>query len=90
MTHVIKLVKTCEASPEQYDAVSPDGTRVGYLRLRWGYFSVTCPGIGGEQVYDSYTNGDGLFDDDEREHELAQATRAIMDWVERQDNKVAK
>ena len=44
---MLKLVLTCGACPEQYDAF--DGERqVGYLRLRHGHFTVTCPDVGGD------------------------------------------
>lgn len=34
------LVRTCGACPEQYDVKSADGSQVGYIRLRHGYFRV--------------------------------------------------
>lgn len=71
----IKLVQTCGACPEQYDAYL-DGKRVGYLRLRHGYFRVECYG---EIVFESYPKGDGCFDIDERERYLKHAKRAIME-----------
>lgn len=36
----IRFVKTCERCPEQYDAYDSCGHNIGYLRLRWGVFTV--------------------------------------------------
>ena len=72
----IRLVMTCGACPEQYDAFIGD-TQVGYLRLRHGYFQVRYPDVGGELVYDSATRGDGLFEESEREYHLTRARWAI-------------
>lgn len=77
MAQKIKLVQTCGACPEQYDAYIDD-ERIGYLRLRHGYFSVEYPWVGGEVVYSVNTNGDGLFDDGEREGHLAAARLALI------------
>lgn len=76
----IWLKQTCGACPEQYDALY-DGKTVGYLRLRHGYFSVSCPGTSGEIVYDSEPNGDGVFDADEREEHLQKAKEAVAQWM---------
>lgn len=72
----IRLEKTCFACPEQYDAFVGD-TQVGYLRLRHGHFRVEIPDAGGETVYEAYTDGDGLFEDHERDHHLQAAKAAI-------------
>lgn len=74
---MIKLVRTCEACPEQYDAFNGD-IKVGYLRLRHGGFTVQCPDVGGEYVYDASPNGDGIFEDDERDYYLRHAVDAIQ------------
>ena len=73
----IKLVKTCDACPEQYDAFDENGKQVGYLRLRHGYFRVDCPDVGGETVYSAEPEGDGIFMDWERESYLLAAKEAI-------------
>lgn len=76
----ITLVQTCEACPEQYDAIL-DGKQVGYLRLRHGIFYVTCPDVGGEVVYQVCPKGHGEFADDEREDYLRSAIQAIARWL---------
>lgn len=71
----IRLVQTCGACPEQYDAFhSVTGEEIGYLRLRHGYFRAEYKG---RVVYDAYPNGDGCFDSDERDYHLHMACDAI-------------
>lgn len=73
-----RLVQTCIACPEQYDVRKvSDGTQIGYLRLRHGYFRADCPDVGGDTVYEAHTRGDGCFDDDERMPQLQAAVKAI-------------
>lgn len=72
----ITLVCTCGACPEQYDAYHAD-RKVGYLRLRYGCFSVSVPDYGGEIIYEAEPDGDGLFASDERERYLLEAVAAI-------------
>lgn len=74
-----QLVMTCSACPEQYD-VFKDGDKVGYLRLRHGEFYAKCPDVGGKIVYSSEPEGDGIFEDDEREYYLTEAINKIDDW----------
>lgn len=76
----LELVLTCSACPEQYDAMF-DGRLVGYLRLRHGEFTVTCPDVDGQIVLDARPRGDGSFDDDERDDYLRRAKAAIASWV---------
>lgn len=71
-----ELVETCGACPEQYDVLL-DGEIVGYLRLRHGYFSVSYPGVGGEEVYRATPDGDGIFESYERNRYLNEAIAAI-------------
>jgi hypothetical protein len=74
----IRLNRTCAACPEQYDAFLDDtGEQVGYLRLRHGHFGVWAPGAWGNLIYDADPQGDGIFEDDEREKYLNAAVRAI-------------
>ncbi len=83
----IELIRTCEACPEQYDAML-DGQRIGYLRLRWGWFTVTCPGVSGKEVYEKQTGGGlaGMFENDEqRKKQLKKARKAIAKWVRDHD-----
>ena len=77
---MIELHRTCWACPEQYDAKLA-GKTVGYLRLRHGFFSVECPDVGGEIVYESHPAGDGIFETEEREFYLSQAKKAIEEWI---------
>lgn len=74
----LRLEQTCGACPEQYDVFLGD-ENVGYLRLRHGYFVAECKG---ESVYESTTEGDGLFDCDERDYHLNTAKEAIMQRLE--------
>lgn len=73
----ITLDQTCYACPEQYDAYL-DGEKVGYLRLRHGYFSVsTKPGPDGIFLWGTETRGDGIFHEDERDKMLKKARKKI-------------
>jgi hypothetical protein len=74
----IRLVQTCGACPEQYDAFIGD-KQVGYLRLRHGYFRVDYLKCGGQTVYEAHPHGDGIFADHEREHFLSVAKLALLD-----------
>jgi hypothetical protein len=76
----IRLVKTCGACPEQYEAFLGD-EQVGYLRLRHGHFSVDCPDVGGKTVYSAYPDGDGTFRGHERTKYLNAACRAILEHL---------
>lgn len=73
----IRLIRTCEACPEQYDAFDQAGNQIAYLRLRHGYFTVKCPDVGGELVYSGEPSGDGRFEDKERGEYLFAAKTAI-------------
>jgi plasmid stability protein len=75
---VVRLVRTCFACPEQYDAFIGD-EKAGYLRLRHGHFTVECPDVWGEMVYEASPSGDGIFDDYERvEHLEAAQDRGLV------------
>lgn len=76
----IRLVQTCYAFPEQYDAFDGD-KQVGYLRLRHGFFTVECPDTGGKLVYESQPDGDGMFEAEERSKHLDAAVLAIENWM---------
>lgn len=75
---MLTLMKTCDACPEQYDALL-NGEQVGYLRLRHGHFYAQVPNCGdGPIVYSTFTKGDGMFDEDERDFHLRHACQAIL------------
>lgn len=75
----IILTMTCGACPEQYDAHVGD-EYVGYLRLRHGWFTVTCPDFPGKDVYVARPDGDGVFMEDERSKYLSVAKIAICNF----------
>jgi len=72
----MRLERTCDSCPEQYDVYKKQ-RKVGYLRLRHGYFRAHLFGPMGETVYESETKGDGMFQDDERDFHLDNAIKAI-------------
>jgi hypothetical protein len=74
---MITLQRTCEACPEQYNALDEEGRIVAYLRLRHGTFTVQMGGPGGEYIYEAHPQGDGSFEFDEREFYLSTALEAI-------------
>ena len=78
---MIRLLQTCSACPEQYDAYDEDGQKIGYLRLRHGNFTVECPDCGDELVYHAHPDGDGCFDPEERDYYLRFAVAAIELWT---------
>ena len=77
----IKFVQTCLGCPEQYDAFDGRGRVVGYLRLRFGRFTVSYPCVTGDVVFEHRFEGDGykgIFDnDEERGMYLTIAARAL-------------
>jgi hypothetical protein len=77
----IKLIKTCDACPEQYDAFYKD-EQVGYLRLRFGIFTVQAPDHKNTIVFQQEFPGDykGNFTDEEREFYLDCAKQAIIEF----------
>ncbi len=68
------------ACPEQYEVFRGD-QQVGYLRLRHGSFTVSYPDVGGEIIFQALPDGDGEFEDDERQHHLKAAVHAILDRI---------
>lgn len=78
---MIRLVRTCLRSPEQYDAYLGE-QKVGYLRLRHGEFTVEYPDCDGETIYTACPAGDGDFDDAERDYFLRFAVDAILRRIE--------
>lgn len=79
-----RLEMTCFACPEQYDVYLED-EKVGYLRLRHGHFRCDVPDCGGKRVFDAYTEGDGMFDEDERDPMLSEALAALAEEIELQE-----
>ena len=77
---MLKLVLTCGACPEQYDAFAGEN-QVGYLRLRHGHFTVECPNVGGDLVYEAHPEGDGIFETNERGRHLKFAVDRIQKWI---------
>lgn len=75
----ITLVETCSACPEQYDAYL-DGKKIGYLRLRHGYFRAEHNGT---TVYSTETLGDGIFDSSEKGKHLKKAKKAIAKSIKK-------
>jgi hypothetical protein len=71
-----KLVQTCAMCPEQYN-VFKKNQQVGYLRLRHGYFTVSCPDVNGTEVHFDMSCGYNSFMDDERDFHLTNAVKAI-------------
>lgn len=75
------LELTCSACPEQYDVWLPNREKkVGYLRLRHGYFRAEAYSGDDEEgptVYEAQPMGDGIFEDDERDEHLKKAVAAI-------------
>lgn len=72
-----ELVMTCGACPEQYD-VYLDNKQVGYLRLRHGIFRAHYKDCAGENIYTATPQGDGIFEDDEREYYLTNAILSLL------------
>lgn len=78
---MITLKMNCGACPESYDAYDENDIMVGYLRLRHGRFTVECPDVGGNCVFESRPEGDGVFEPDERDYYLKWAVNGIQKWI---------
>jgi hypothetical protein len=76
----IKFVKTCTACPEQYEAFIGK-KQVGYLRLRWGYFEVEYPDVGGKELLGIQIDKSGwqgeFNDEEQRKFYLKKAKEVI-------------
>ena len=86
MKHFIVEI-TCFACPEQYD-VFLDGEQEGYLRLRHGVFRCDYPDCGGETLYYTYCDSDGIFSDEERNKCIPEAIYAIANKLNIKDYDV--
>lgn len=82
----LELVQTSALCPEQYD-VYKGGRKVGYMRVRHGFFIVEAPYCGGKVVYQAHVKGDGSFDDGERMEQLTAGVRAIKSWLKAEKQK---
>ena len=71
-----KLVLTCGACPEQYDVFLGE-ENIGYLRLRHGRFYAEYVPTK-EIVYVAHPQGDGIFEESEREEHLLKAVTALL------------
>ena len=70
---------TCRRMPEQYGAYEGEQV-VGYVRLRYGFFSVEFPDVGGTEVFRHQFPEPmkGEFDtEEERKEYLGYAERAL-------------
>jgi hypothetical protein len=83
-TEEVGLVKTCGTCPEQYDAFI-GSLQVGYLRLRFGKFTVEYPQCGDDMILMCGFNDEwkGVFDDDERDYYMKLAKTAIINYLNR-------
>lgn len=76
----LNFVKTCAASPEQYEVFDSVGEHVGYVCLYWGWLTCECPDIGGERVY-MVNIGDGLIWEFESQEQRENHLNAIADKI---------
>lgn len=79
-----KLVLTCIACPEQYDAYyDNEDVPCAYFRLRHGEFTVRVPDAEGTLVYDTTRiEGDGVFASaEERLFQLTAGVDAVKDYL---------
>lgn len=81
----VRLVQTCGACPEQYDAyIDGEETPSGYLRLRHGGFRAD---YNGETIFSGCPRGDGCFQDDERDRWLRKACEALLAQRDGEDDE---
>lgn len=78
-----KLLNITAACPEKWEVYDSHDHRVGYLRLRHGYFAAYCNPSWDVLVYETNTIGDGCFDYDERLAHLTAAVKAINGYIYR-------
>lgn len=80
----IEIIKTCDACPEEYHVFIKENNekkKIGYLRLRWGRFTVEYPSASGECIYEKSFNNiyKGCFDsEEERQHYMDIAIRFLI------------
>lgn len=82
----LELRLTCVSHPEQYDVY--DGAKqVAYFRLRHGEFYAAVPECGGEIIHEAEPDGDGFFEEHERQEHLTAAVRAVRSYYKRKDSE---
>ncbi len=74
----VRLRKTSDESPEQYDAYDDEGNKIGYFRLRHGYFQASIGEWPAYVVYEADTDGHNKFTDAERGGHLRGAIDALL------------
>jgi hypothetical protein len=74
----IILEQSCGGCPEAYNA-EYRGEYLGYLRLRWGNFTVDNKS--GVTIFSASPKGDGIFEYGEREFYLTQAKIALAKTI---------
>lgn len=88
MERKLRFELTCNESPEQYDVYDEEGYKVGYVRLRYGELSISCPCcgvLGAHNIMSWSTRGYGCFyDDDERAMGMNIINAAINHWLDYQ------
>lgn len=86
----LTLEEVSSACPEQYDVFDSDGSTVGYLRLRYGMFSVEYPNVFGDlllnvEVGDCYAGR--FYSDFERTQYLNKAKLCIANRIYEDERK---
>lgn len=79
----LKLFRTCESCPEQYN-VFYEEIPVAYVRFRWGQLTVECPHVGGEYILVETIDGGGLrgiLFEHERDAVLELCAKQIIGWM---------
>lgn len=78
----LNFIRTCDACPEQYDVYDKESNIVGYVRLRHGFLYAEYPYVGGQVIYESYPEGDGLFKSEkERMYHLNKIANKINEKI---------
>ena len=83
----VRLVSVGTECSEQYVVYDPDGKRIGYIRVRWGYCVAWRPDQSSDdEVYASeLKNGWWKFGSNrERKRHLRRIKAAIAAWVNQQ------
>ena len=90
LIHILgyELRQTCSVCPEQYDVFS-GGVKVGYIRLRHGYFQVDIPTCGGTTVLevDHVPGADGCFRDRTQRMQYLNEAVCVINEVHSKEQK---